>query len=107
MRRLFGGTLPFPTTLRAVSGTKMKYTANNTAAQMVRNQKMDRHPRYSVNNPPMTGASTGPKLTPRDAYAMNRPLSARVTMSATAPAASATVAEDPVDCRHRNTIRAG
>src|SRR3954466_12479749 len=40
----WGGTLPFPTTLRPVSETVRAYGTRNSPATMTRNQKIDLHP---------------------------------------------------------------
>jgi hypothetical protein len=48
---------PLPTTALHDSGNNRTMGMKYTVAKMARNQKIDRHPRYCVNNPPIMGPS--------------------------------------------------
>src|SRR4051812_34880568 len=68
MRDLFqidlGGTEPFPTKLRHVSGKKTTMSVRKTAPAPAKRTKIYLQPRYWVITPPSTGPRLGPRMGP-------------------------------------------
>ena len=74
---------------------KMRGTSTTPVA-MVKNQKIDLHPRVSARIPPNKGPKQGPIRTPSWKTLMNFPLSLGSAMSAMQPAPTAMTADPPV-----------
>lgn len=82
------------------------YMMSMTPAEMTKNQNVLLQPRYCVNMPPNTGANAGANIILACTAVMKPPRSAAVVKSATTAEPIATVAELPVLCMARKTMRA-
>src|ERR1700760_1827546 len=91
LHQFLGEMLPSPTTFRAVSGTNIIYITKYTPLTMVRNQKIDRHPKNFARMPPMVGPKAGASMIPAATGPRYVPLPAGVQTSAMTPKPSATV----------------
>jgi hypothetical protein len=79
------GMLPFPTTLRAVSGSMKMTIARHMLEVMLRNQNIEVQPRKYKSTAPKMGPSAGAVLVPKDTIPTKPPLSAALAISATTP----------------------
>ena len=69
-----------------------------TPVEIVKNQKIDLHPRVSLSTPPKSGPMVGPIDPPIMKMAKNVPLSLGSAISATQPEPIAMTADPPVAC---------
>lgn len=105
--------LPFPTTLRAVSGNKMVIVTKQAPDPMLKNQKIHLQPLEATRTPPRTGPKLGAVLVlkksfrfgwrlveniedtyPKETIPTKDPLSAGVAISDTTPYAIENVPEN-------------
>ena len=68
------------------------------AVKIVRNQKIDLHPRVAESTPPINGPRAGPDMVPTKKKELYFPLSRGSAISATQPEPILMTADPPVDC---------